>query len=161
MTWASNLAKFVVGVVLAIAILLGGSIALALYFMYKVTTPPPKPIFANEIKAKQAQSSPVPKSTKPAPSPTTQTSAKPKASETPTPEPLEPGAYKARVTWEQGLILRAEPNLDAARTGGLAHNQQIVVLEESADKNWQRVRLEDSEQEGWVKAGNTERIQEE
>jgi hypothetical protein len=34
-----------------------------------------------------------------------------------------------------------------------------VVLEESSDKNWQKVRLEDGQQEGWVKAGNTKRTE--
>ncbi|MEY2856269.1 MAG: hypothetical protein RLZZ74_578, partial [Cyanobacteriota bacterium] len=32
----------------------------------------------------------------------------------------------------------------------------IIILEDSADGKWQRVRLE-NEQEGWIKGGNTEK----
>jgi hypothetical protein len=32
------------------------------------------------------------------------------------------------------------------------------VLEESPDREWQRVKLEGSGLEGWVKAGYTERV---
>jgi cytoskeletal protein RodZ len=154
-----NLAKFVLGVSLAIAILIGGSAIGTLYFMYTVASRPPKPTFTNERVASKAQPSPsaTPSAAKPvAP---TQSSPQPTATQDSSPEPLEPGTYRARVNWEQGLSLRAEPNFDAERTGGLEYNQQIVVLEESADKNWQKVRLADGEQEGWIKAGNIERVQ--
>lgn len=159
MTWVSNLAKFALGVVLAIAILIGGSAVLALYFMHKVTTNPPKPVFANDQEMLKAQPPASLKTPKPSPSPITQKTAEPTPSETPSPKPLEAGAYRARVTWQQGLIMRTEPDLDAERISGLDYNQQIVVLEESADKTWQRVRLENGEQQGWVKAGNTQPVE--
>lgn len=151
MIW-SNLAKLLLGFVLAIALLLGGGIALAVYFMYKVSTPPPKPIFANDTTQIKLQR---PTSSK---APTQKTATPNKSDATPAPNPLEPGAYYARVTWSQGLVLRSEPNLDADRVGSAGYNQQIVVLQTSADKNWERVRFENGEQEGWVKAGNTERV---
>jgi hypothetical protein len=50
--------------------------------------------------------------------------------------------------------------LESTSVGGVEYNETVVVLEESADKEWQRVRLEDGSQEGWIKAGNTERIAE-
>lgn len=159
MIW-SSLAKLLIGLILAITILIGGGAATALYLMYKVTTPPPKPVFANEkatIKAQRPHSSTIERPTVSAAKP----SATPTPSSSPSPKPLEPGAYQARITWDQGLLLRSEPNLDSERIGGVSYNQQIVVLEESADKTWQRIRLEDTEQEGWVKAGNTERIESE
>ncbi|WP_323808708.1 hypothetical protein [Nostoc sphaeroides] len=34
------------------------------------------------------------------------------------------------------------------------------MLEENQDKSWQKIRLEGSEQEGWVKAGNTQKVDE-
>jgi hypothetical protein len=34
-----------------------------------------------------------------------------------------------------------------------------VVLEESPDKEWQRIRVEDGNREGWVKGGNTEKVE--
>lgn len=73
-------------------------------------------------------------------------------------EELEPGAYKARVTWSDGLILRDGPALEANQIGGVAYEQEIVVLKESDDKRWQNIRLPGSAQEGWVKAGNIERV---
>jgi hypothetical protein len=152
--WWSSLVKLLLGVILAIAILMGGGVATALYFMFKVTTPPPKPIFAND-KPSLTQHSPDSKTAKSTPLPAKQSSAT--LNSTDSAKPLEPGAYKARVTWSQGLSLRSEPNLDAERTGSAVYNQLIVVLGESADKNWQRVRLEDGEQEGWIKAGNIQK----
>ena len=154
MRW-SSLVKLLLGVILAIAILMGGGVATALYFMLRGTTPPPKPIFANDKSSVKAQRSPNSKTAKRTPLPAKQPSATPKS--TASSKPLEPGTYKARITWPQGLSLRSEPNLNAERTGSAAYNQLIVVLGESADKNWQRVRLEDGEQEGWIKAGNIQK----
>lgn len=74
------------------------------------------------------------------------------------PEPkLPPNAYRGTVTWPQGLSLRAEPNINAGRVGGIAAKANIIILEDSADGKWQRVRLPWSGQEGWVKAGNIKR----
>ena len=70
---------------------------------------------------------------------------------------LPPNAYRAVVTWPQGLSLRSEPSLDASRIGGIGADATIIILEDSADGKWQRVRLPWSGQEGWVKGGNTER----
>lgn len=70
---------------------------------------------------------------------------------------LPPNAYRAVVTWPQGLSLRAEPDRNAGRIGGIGANASIIILKDSADGKWQRVRLPWSGQEGWVKAGNIER----
>ena len=70
---------------------------------------------------------------------------------------LPPNAYRAVVTWPEGLSLRSEPSLDAGRIGGIGADATIIILEDSADGQWQRVRLPWSGQEGWVKGGNTER----
>ena len=153
----SGLIKLLLGLSLAIAILVGSGVATALYLMNKVTTPPSKPMFANDPNVK-AQRPPDPTDKR-----QTASVATPSATPTPiqtSPKPLDVGAYQARVTWPQGLLLRSEPNFDAERVGGVGYNQQIVVLEESIDKSWQRVRPEDGEQEGWIRAGNTERIEE-
>lgn len=160
----AGVAKFVLGVSLAIVILIGGSAAVALYFMYRVTTHPPKPTFANEVTQK-SKAAPTPnkqvqpEKTNPDRTDNSESTAKEAKPETKSTETLEAGTYKARVTWEQGLSLRAEPGAAAERIGGLDYNQQIIVLEESPDKNWQRVRLADSDREGWIKAGNIEKIQ--
>lgn len=82
----------------------------------------------------------------------------------PEPEPpleneseLPADAYRAVVTWPEGLSLRSEPTANSGRVGGISADASIIILEESADGNWQRVRLPWSGQEGWVKAGNVRR----
>ena len=161
----AGVAKFVLGVSLAIAITLGGGVLVGLYFMYRFTTHPPKPVFPNEKVTAKVKNSPQATTaasqtgaTPPKPS-EAKPSETPKPSETTAAKPLPPGTYKARVNWSQGLSLRGGPNTEAERVGGLEYNQQVIILEESADKNWQKVRLADGELEGWIKAGNIERIQ--
>ncbi|MCF2146151.1 SH3 domain-containing protein [Desmonostoc muscorum LEGE 12446] len=167
----SGLVKYILGIFLAIAVLIGGGVAVALYFMNRTGIPPAKPIFSNDSPSVKAQA---PKATeaggKPTPTPGTPTESSPSSTSTPTPtespqatpspKPLPSGAYRGRVSWAEGLSLRSKPNQDAERIGGVGFNQKIIVLEESEDKAWQKIRLEDSEQEGWVKAGNTEKTDE-
>ncbi|BAY93264.1 MULTISPECIES: SH3 domain-containing protein [unclassified Tolypothrix] len=163
----SNLLKFILGFLLAIAILIGTGVATALYFMNRTAIPPAKPIFANDHPSQRIQS---PKATEATatktesqPKATSTATPTPAATETPKPEespkPLPPGAYQGKVTWNQGLSLRAEPKQDAERVGGVGFNQKVIVLEESDDKLWQKIRQEDTNQEGWVKAGNTEKLE--
>ncbi|NJL84271.1 MAG: SH3 domain-containing protein [Chloroflexaceae bacterium] len=71
-------------------------------------------------------------------------------------EPLPPGAYKARVTWDTGLSIRSAP--DGESVAGIEYNGELIVLEESPDKRWQRIRVAGSGQEGWVKAGNIQKF---
>ncbi|HBB34390.1 MAG TPA: peptide-binding protein [Cyanobacteria bacterium UBA8803] len=158
----SGIAKFLIGFILGIAILAGSGAAVAYYLFTKLAANPPKPIFAEEQKrplpAKTASSpkaskSPAVKPASPSASPS------PTPSESPTPEELPTGAYKARVSWPEGLSLRDEPGLEANRVGGVAYNQEIIILKESEDQKWQKVRIVDGDQEGWIKAGNTERLE--
>ena len=151
MSWTSSLVKLFLGFVIAITLLVSGSVALALIFINRASSPPPKPIFANDSSAvKKAANITKPKAS------TLATKNAPKSK--PSPPPLASGSYPARVTWNQGLSLRAEPSLDAERIGSLDYNQKIVVLQQSKDEKWQQIRLDDSELQGWVKAGNTERV---
>lgn len=155
MRWTSGLVKLILGFIIAIALLISGSVALALIFINRSSTPPPKPIFANdtnEVK-KKANISTKPKTSAVANKPTSAKGSKTSPS-------LASGTYAARVTWNEGLSLRAEPSLEAERIGSLDYNQKIVVLQQSQDEKWQKVRLDDGELEGWVKAGNTERVTE-
>ncbi|MBD0390062.1 MAG: SH3 domain-containing protein [Nostoc sp. C3-bin3] len=165
----SGLAKFILGFFLAIAVLIGGGAAIALYFMNRTGIPPAKPVYSNDSPSVKAQA---PKATEPgskstltpgtkaesSPSSTSAPTESPKA--TPSPKPLPSGAYRGRVNWAEGLSLRSQPNQQAEKIGGVGFNQKIIILEESADKGWQKIRLEGSEQEGWVKAGNTEKLDE-
>ncbi|MBD2386844.1 SH3 domain-containing protein [Cylindrospermum sp. FACHB-282] len=165
----SGLLKFILGFFLAIVVLIGSSATIALYFVNRTAIPPAKPMFANDNasvkvknpKAINVKASPTP-STSPStsPSPDSSPSPSPIPSPTESPKELPPGAYLGRVTWPQGLRLRTEPKQDAESVGGVSANQKIIVLEESDDKLWQKIRAEGSEQEGWVKSANTQRVDE-
>jgi len=137
---------------MAIALLLGGAVVGARFFMIKLTAPPPKPIFANDSPKKLPPKSSTAANAKPV------LIAQPSA--TPKPKPsLAPGNYRASVISSIGLVLRDSPGFDAGQIGGIDFNEPIIVLEESPDKVWQKVRVEgDTAREGWVKAGNTKRI---
>ncbi|HAG84966.1 MAG TPA: peptide-binding protein [Cyanobacteria bacterium UBA12227] len=157
----SGIFKFLIGFVLGIFILAAGGVAAGYYFYTKLSVNPPRPLFAEEQKPEsptvdqRTSSSTTSKSSpanKPSPSPT--------PSESPEEKELPPGAYKARVSWSEGLSLRDAPGLEANRIGGVAYNQEIIILKESDDKRWQQVRVVDGDQEGWIKAGNIERINE-
>jgi hypothetical protein len=164
----SNLLKFTLGIFLALAILIGSGLAAALYFMNRTAIPPARPTFSNDTPAVQppapkpkvtvakAKTTPTAKATS-TPTPTAISTASPTPEASPT--PLPPGAYRGIVTWPQGLSLRSEPLQDASRIGGIAFNQKVVILEESPDQAWQKIRLESGE-EGWVKAGNTQKVEE-
>jgi hypothetical protein len=159
----ANILKFILGFILAIAVLVGGGVAVGLYFMNRATIAPNKPIFANDEPAVKASA---PKTPAPKVSSGPTSKAEPEATPTPTPTPenkdkLPAGAYKARVTWSQGLSLRKDPTQNAERIGGIGFNADIIVLEESQDKTWQKIRsVGGGDQEGWVKAGNTKQVDE-
>ena len=154
-----NILKFTLGFLLAIAILATGSIVGALYVINRASIPPAKPVFANDtpLGKDQAPKSAVAKG-KATHKPETQALKSSTPTPTESPQPLPAGAYRARVTWSQGLVLRSEPNQDAGRVGGVGFRQKIFVLEQTPDKTWQKIRLEGSNKEGWVKAGNTQQV---
>ncbi|MEG4170055.1 MULTISPECIES: SH3 domain-containing protein [unclassified Microcoleus] len=143
--------KFLVGFLLAIVLMAGASVAAALYFAAKLTTIPEKPVFPNDKTPAQVAGA--------APQSTAQASPVSTSSDAPSPKPLEPGAYRAMVTQPIGLILRDSGNRDSNRIGGVGYKEKVVVLEESPDKEWQRIRVEDGNREGWVKGGNTEKVE--
>jgi hypothetical protein len=142
--------KFLVGFLLAIVLMAGASVAAALYFAAKLTTVPERPVFPNDKTPVQIAGA--------APKSTAQASPVSTSSDAPSPKPLEPGAYRALVTQPIGLILRDTGSRDSNRIGGVGYKEKVVVLEESPDKEWQRIRVEDGNREGWVKGGNTEKL---
>lgn len=168
----SRFFQFFLGVTLAAVTFFGGLTLLGFLMMYRMWGQPPRPTFANDdpnfktkqlaeakakakAKAKAAQSSPN-ATAKATPKPT----ATAQASATPTPKPtatLEPGAYEATVTWPEGLSIRSEPTFDAETTGGVEANAPVVVLENSSDGAWQKIRVKATGEKGWIKAGNTEK----
>ncbi len=156
----SALLKFILGILLAIAVLLGSGVAVGLYFLNRTSIPPSKPIYANDSPAVKDPDG----KNKTEPQPTSESQPETSATPTPTPTPTETeealpkGAYRGRITWPQGVSLRSEPTQDSQRVGGAAFNEKIIVLEENPDKIWKKVRVESSKIEGWTKVGNIERV---
>lgn len=150
-----NFFKFIVGFLLAIIIMAGASLAAALYFAAKLTALPEKPVFPNDKPLKKTPDKNQKKvASKPASIPS------PKGNETPSIKPLEPGAYRAMVIQPIGLVIRENPNQDGNRLGGVSYREEVIVLEETSDKKWQRVRLPEGDLQGWIKGGNIEPLSE-
>jgi hypothetical protein len=154
----SGFLQFIIGFILGIIFFTVGIAGGAYWFLTKVAVNPSKPIFPEE--------KPTPPESKPTETNTTapvvknETSTPPeetKNEETPK-EELPQGAYRARVIWESGLSLRANPSKEAERIGGVGYNSQLIILSVSDDKQWQKVRIPGSGEEGWIKAGNIEKI---
>lgn len=153
----SSLFQFLLGFFLGIIIFTAGIAGGAYFFLTQVSGNPPKPTFSEE---KPKEEKPVSNSSKPV-----ETTAKKPKEEKQTretakkeEEDLPPGAYRARVTWSTGLSVRSQPNTEAERIGGVGYNWEIIILKTSEDGQWQQVRIPSSGQEGWVKAGNVEKI---
>jgi hypothetical protein len=113
------------------------------------------------VDAKKGEQSPK-ITAQPSPSPSSP-SAQTDAAQDKTPEKdqtLPQGAYKGKVTWSSGLSLRADPNSSASRVGGVDYNTELIILGTSQDGQWQKVRVANGTQEGWIKAGNIKKSSE-
>ncbi len=149
-----NISQFVLGFILGISIIAGVAGSAGLYYFARMSSVrPKKPVYQEETAPKTETALETPEESL--------TVSEDIPIVPPEPEPTEPAipenAYFAVVTWPEGLSLRAEPTINSARIGGIAYNTKILILEESSDKKWQRVRLLGNQQEGWVKGGNTEK----
>jgi Bacterial SH3 domain len=159
----SNVFQFILGFFLGVALIAGSAVAVAYYYFTKVSsTVPEKPVYTEETSPKAQVVEETTEATIKSTEKESQVeNVAPVSSETETEstteENIPDGAYYATVTWSEGLSLRAEPNVNAAKIGGIDYNSKILILEESSDKQWQKVQIPWSQQEGWVKAGNVER----
>ncbi|MDB9313448.1 SH3 domain-containing protein [Spirulina sp. CS-785/01] len=167
----SKIAQFILGVISGLFLLGISGAATGYYFFSRMAADPPRPVFSEERPGTETDKD---SDDKKAPKPETvaedqkaaaEAAKEPKEEEPEEPEEpeeeLEPGAYRAQVTWPDGLSLRDEPSLEAERIGGIAYENEMIILDTSDDGRWERVRLPGTEQEGWVKAGNSEPIEEE
>lgn len=152
--WSSIISQtfqFILGFLIGVALIAGSAVGAAYYYFTKVSSSvPKKPVYPEESTTVAQQ-----------PEEDSQLDIESLSNAETQPEPvtesIPPNAYYANVTWSEGLSLRAEPSIDADRIGGVGYNARILILEDSADKRWQKVRIPGSEQEGWVKAGNIKR----
>jgi hypothetical protein len=178
-TWLStisNLFQFILGFLLGVALVAGSAVAAAYFYFTKVSSSVPKKPIYTEEKSSKAKVVDERRATAKSESTTEKeiqsssnnsnsnnnvapvNSEKPLESELTTEEDIPDGSYYANVTWPEGLSLRAGPDLNTAKIGGIEYNSKILILEESPDKQWQKVQIPGSQQEGWVKAGNIEKI---
>ena len=67
-------------------------------------------------------------------------------------------SYVALVIYEDGLILREEPNTSAETILTLRFEETVRVYGLSDDGRWQDVLLETTGDRGWVQIGNTKRV---
>jgi hypothetical protein len=139
-----GLLSLISGIAIAIAFVAAGGVIAVRYIVTQIATAPPRPAFTND---------PQPGAIAPAPAVIAPGPA------APAPSPLPPGAYRARVTQPIGLVLRSAPNRSGARLGSVDYNDRVIVLGNSPDQRWQRVRLGETGPEGWVRSGNTRRIE--
>lgn len=148
----SGVFRFILGFLLAIALLFLAGAGLTRYMLARLATPPPRPNFPNDPSPSAITS---PAASPPAGDVAPAAPASPEASPTPSPSPTS--EYRARVNQPLGLIVRNQPSTEATEVGGVEFQSELTVLEDSSDGGWQKVRLADGT-EGWVKGGNTERL---
>lgn len=171
----SSLFQFIIGFFLGIIFFTVGIAGGAYFFLTTASQNPEKHIFAEEKsspqeegKTEKAESKATKEETKPVATEEVKEKEPEVKKEEEEPkkveaekEELPDGAYYAKVTWSTGLSLRAEPTTDAQRVGGVGYNSKLIVLSTTPDGDWQKIRLIDSGQEAWVKAGNVEKVTEE
>ena len=156
LSFISHTFQFILGFLIGITLIAGGVVGAAYYYFTRVSSQvPEKPVYPEEANTTTVDRQPAVLENELQTN--SETSSEVETPLEPITEDIPDGAYYANVTWSQGLSLRAEPSVNADRIGGVGYNARILILEDSADRQWQKVRLPESEREGWVKAGNTKR----
>lgn len=147
----SGFFKFITGFVLGVIFFTAGIGGGVYFFLNKMAVEPSKPVFSEEKPPEE-------KSSEANANSDTNDNSNSDNKSSGKNEDLPSGAYRARVTWSSGLSLRAEPDKNAERIGGVGYNWEIIILSENDNKEWQKIRIPSSGQEGWVKAGNIEKV---
>lgn len=169
----ASVLQFLLGFAIGIALLVGTGAATAYYFFTRLSALPPKPEFPPQPETvvpvgETAATATVATATEAAvvaPSPASEPEPAPPEEEPVAAQPetiqerFGEDAYRARVTWPQGLSLRASPTLQASRVGGIYYNDEVVAIGLSTDGRWQKVYIPASGQQAWVKAGNVARFE--
>ena len=158
----SGVFQFLLGFFLGIFLLVGGTASLAYVVFSRMSANPEKPTFAEEKPPEttaKAESKPATQAETKTESVEEVAATEPVIEEEET-EELPDGAYRAKVTWSTGLSLRSQPASDADRVGGVGYDAELIILKTTTDGDWQQVRLPRSQQQGWGKAGNVQKIEE-
>lgn len=145
-----GLSKFVLGIILAMLIVSLAGLSMAKYFMTRMSEPPDRPTYENDLPEDRPVQRPPSD-----PAPTADDAAETEAAaEDEAEESLPEGAYRAVVNQPVGLIVRSGPGTDYEQIGGLEYQQGVKVLSE--ESGWLKITLDNGE-EGWVKGGNLDR----
>jgi hypothetical protein len=171
----SYLIQFLLGFLIGVGILAGGIGLVGYLFFTKIAANPPTPVFEEEVAVdlppdetnqeaeSTSSSTPEPEATEPEkpaePKPKPEPEPEKKPEEKPNEEEEVKGLYTGRVTWDSGLVLRSEPSLEGNQVGGVPYNAELIVLENSGDGKWQKVKIKSSGQEAWVKSGNISKVE--
>jgi hypothetical protein len=123
--------RFIFGIGLGLFVILAVIGAGGFAFLQQLSRTPPKPIFA------EAKKDSVALDIRPAPD----------------------DSYPALVMYQGELILREGPDSTAKALDKLKFEDTVVVTGTSTDGQWQQVRVEFKDIEGWVRAGNLKRAQ--
>jgi hypothetical protein len=156
----SGFFQFVIGFILGTIFFTAGVGGGIYFFLNKMSLDPSKPVYSEEKPEKVAKNQPSPANSNTNNHNRSSIFNNNKTQESASKnEDLPSGAYRARVTWSTGLSLRAQPDQNAERIGGVGYNWEIIILSYSGDGQWQKVRIPSSGQEGWIKAGNVEKLE--
>ncbi|MBL1177725.1 SH3 domain-containing protein [Pantanalinema sp. GBBB05] len=155
----SNIVRALSGFLLAIALIVGGGYLTTQFVIAKFTELPPRPTFPNDKPSPNPATSAAAKTVtnQPKTSPAVAVSPSPTPTPSTTPSPKSDGNV-ARIALGEGLNVRENPSVEAGRVGGVDYNEVVVVLETSPDQEWQKIRVEKSGLEGWIKSGYTEPV---
>ncbi len=150
------LAKTFTGLLLAATLLAVGGYFAFNYLMTQLTKLPPKPTFPNDnpdfVKKNNKLQSP-----KSALKSNNKDNKEPKdLNKEVTKKPLPPGSFEGRVTYAEGLILRDGSSRGSATIGSVAFNEKVIILETTADNEWQKIRTK-NEKDGWIRGGNVQK----
>jgi hypothetical protein len=133
-----SIAQILAGTLLGGIVVIAAVAGFAYLYSYRLAQKPPKPDFAAVEEAQKDQAGEL-------------------AASTQATEEESDGSYVALVTYTNGLILRKEPDSTAEAIDTLEPETTVRVLEKSLDEQWERLRVEETGEEGWVAIGNTQR----
>lgn len=131
--------QLALGVILGFFMVLGAVVGAGYLYFQQLSKSPPKPNYPEISDAKK-------KEAKSLASVSDEAAGSPDAS------------YVALVVYEDGLIMREEPNKSAPVILTLEFEETVRVLGRSPDEQWEEVLLETTGSRGWVARGNTKRV---
>lgn len=132
--------QFVIGMILGLLIVIGAVGGVGYLYFLKLSKKPPKPDFPKIDTSQKDESAEL----------ATVSNVGVEASDS---------TYVALVVYQDGLILRTEPDSSSEAITTLKFEETVRVVDRSRDEQWEQVFLETTGQRGWVARGNLKRVQ--